>query len=162
MPALYRRPVDLLLFVFYAVSAAYGLLFSLPEALGVPVAPDSPWLPLRWLHGWAVTDEPAHLLVPLPPYLLAATAIDGFVHSPFLLVLLVALWRGWDGIRPWALLFAGSSVTNMAYYLLHTFLGDHPPPDTARYLVLNLPWLLMPLLLAWRMRRHRPFMASRS
>jgi hypothetical protein len=53
-----------------SVSVLYGFLFSLPEGLGVPVAPDSPWPPLRALHGWAVAEEPAHL--DPPPNLVAA------------------------------------------------------------------------------------------
>lgn len=152
-----RRPLDMLLVVFYTVSVVYGLLFSLPEALGVAVAADSWWPPLRWLAGWATSEEAGHLQHPLPIYLASASAIDGLVHSPFLLVMLYAIVRGRNWIRLWALLFAGSSVTNMYYYFMHTFLGEHPPPNTIFYLVFNLPWMLMPVLLAWRMWRPRPF-----
>ena len=152
-----RRPIDILLSAFYGISALYGLLFSLPEALGVPVSPDSPWPPLRWLYQWAVAEEPTHLQRPLPIFLLSASAIDGFVHAPFLLVLIYALATGKAGIRLWAILFAGSSVTNMYYYFMHTLLGDHPPPNTLYYLSFNLPWLLMPMLLAFRMRKTDPF-----
>ena len=53
--------LDLLLITFFSVSVAYGFLFSLPEGLGVPVSPDSPWPPLRALHDWAIAEEPAHL-----------------------------------------------------------------------------------------------------
>lgn len=152
-----KRPLDVFFVIFYTIAMLYGLLFSLPEGLGVPVSPDSPWVPLQWLHGWAVSDEPAHLLVPLPPYLVAATLLDGLVHAPFTLVLLYALWKGCNWIRPWALLFAGSAVTNMFYYFVQTFLGDYPPPNTVFYLCMNLPWMLVPMLLAWRMRKHCPF-----
>lgn len=152
-----RRPLDILLIAFYSISALYGLLFSLPEALGVAVSADSPWPPLRLLYGWAVAEEPTHLLRPLPLFLRSATAIDGFAHSPFLVVLIFALAAGKDWIRPWAILFAGSSITNMYYYFMQTLLGDHPPPNTLYYLAFNLPWLLMPMLLAWRMWRPRPF-----
>jgi hypothetical protein len=40
---------------------------------------------------------------------------------------------------------------------MYTFLGDHPPPNTVHYLIFNLPWLLVPVLLAWRMRKPDPF-----
>ena len=71
-----RRPLDLGLIAFFSVSVLYGFLFSLPEGLGVPVSADSPWPPLRSLHGGAVVQEPAHLrdqtrsmivAVPIPP-----------------------------------------------------------------------------------------------
>jgi hypothetical protein len=152
-----RRPIDVLLSAFYSISVLYGLLFNLPEALGIAVSPESPWPPLRWLYGWAVAEEPAHLMRPLPIYLRSAVAIDGFVHAPFLLVLIYALVTGKAWIRLWAMLFAGSSITNMYYYLMHTLLGEHPPPNTLYYLAFNLPWLLMPMLLAWRMRKAEPF-----
>ena len=58
---LWRRPIDLVLAAFFGVSILYGLLFSLPEGLGVPVSADSPWPPLRALYDWAVAQEPAHL-----------------------------------------------------------------------------------------------------
>lgn len=154
---LLRRPLDILLIAFYAISATYGLLFSLPEALGVPVSADSPWPPLRMLYDWSIAEEPTQLLQPLPVFLRSATIMDGFIHSPFLLVLIYALVKGKNWIRPWAILFAGSSVTNMHYYFMHTLLSDTPPPNTAYYLLFNLPWMLMPMLLAWRLWKPNPF-----
>jgi hypothetical protein len=50
MTSLINRPIDLVLTCFFAISVLYGFLFSLPEGLGVPVAPDSPWPPLRVLY----------------------------------------------------------------------------------------------------------------
>jgi len=153
------RPADIAFALFFGASAAYGLLISLPEALGVPVAPDSPWPPLRALYDWAVAQEPAHLDPPIS--LLTSACLDGFVHAPFLCVLIYALIRGRSWIRLPALLFVGSSVTNMFYYFAQTFAGPHPPPNTAYYLAFNLPWLIAPILLAVRMRRDDPFASDR-
>ena len=80
MTPVLKRPVDLILICFFAVSVTYGFLFSLPEGLGVPVAPDSPWPPLRALHDWAVAEEPAHL--DPPANLIAACLFDGFFQAP--------------------------------------------------------------------------------
>lgn len=154
---LLQRPIDCLLVAFYIISVLYGLLFNIPEALGVPVSPDSPWPPLRGLYEWAAAEEPTHLMDPLPVFLLSAVAIDGFIHTPFLMVMLYAIVKCKNWIRIGCLIFAGSSVTNMYYYFMATLLGDHPPPNTFYYLVFNLPWLLMPVLLAWRMRMEKPF-----
>jgi hypothetical protein len=155
-----RRPADLGFAVFFSFSAAYGLFISLPESLGVPVAPDSPWVPLRWLFDWAVAEEPAHLDPPIS--LISSTALDGFVHAPFLCVLIYALIRRKAWIRVPALIFAGSSITNMFYYFVQTFLGPHPPPNVAYYLAFNLPWLIAPMLLAVRMRGDDPFGSTRA
>ena len=152
-----KRPIDILLIAFYAVSFTYGFLFNIPEALGVAVSPESPWPPLRWLYEWAVAEEPAHLLVPLPIFLFSAVAIDAFIHTPFIAVMIYAIINEKNWIRLPCWLFAGSAITNMYYYFMATLLGDHPPPNTFYYLVFNLPWLLMPMLLVWRMRHPQPF-----
>ena len=153
-----RRPLDALLAAFFSFSVLYGLLFSLPEGLGVPVAPDSPWPPLRALYDWAVTQEPAHL--DPPPILIANCLLDGFVHAPFLVFLVYGLVRGRRWIRIPAFLYAGSAVTNMFLYFTQTFLGPHPPLELGTYLAFNLPWLLAPIVLAWRMRDPEPFLPA--
>ena len=152
---LLQRPLDLLLIAFFSISVLYGFLWSLPQGLGVPVAPDSPWPPLRALHDWAVRIEPAHL--DPSANLIASCLLDGFVHAPFLVVLIYALVTGRSWIRIPALLYVGSSLTNMSLYFYDTFFGAHPPLDLAVYIPMNLPWLVMPLLLAWRMRSPEPF-----
>jgi len=153
-----RRPVDAALAVFFTASVAYGLLFSLPEGLGVPVSADSPWPPLRALHAWAVSQEPAHL--DPPPILIAHCLLDGLVYAPFGALLVHGLVGARDWIRMPALLYAGSAVTNMFLYFAQTFLGPHPPPHLGTYLAFNLPWLLVPLVLARRMARPDPFGAG--
>jgi hypothetical protein len=144
-----ERPLDLVLAAFFSVSIVYGFLFSLPEALGVPVAPDSPWPPLRSLHGWAIAEEPAHL--DPPPVLVASLLFDGFVQSPFLVVLVYALVRAREWIRAPALVYAGAATLNMCFYFFQTFRGPAPPPHPAVYLPFNLPWLVAPIVLGWRM-----------
>jgi hypothetical protein len=130
------------------VSVLYGFLFSLPEGLGVPVAPDSPWPPLRALHDWAVAEEPAHL--DPPPNLIAACLFDGFFQAPALLFVIAGLARQRSWLRPLGIFYAGAAVTNMFFYFVQTFLGPHPPPNTAYYLAFNLPWLIAPAALGLR------------
>ena len=159
-PPLRRRKLDALLALFFSFSVAYGFLFSLPEGLGVPVAADSPWPPLRALHDWAVQQEPAHL--DPPPILIANCLLDGFVHAPFGLFLVYALVRGRRWIRIPAFVYVGSAVTNMFLYFTQTFLGPHPPLELGTYLAFNLPWLFAPIALAWRMRATDPFAMPRA
>jgi len=148
MKPIWRRPLDLFLVAFFSLSVVYGFLFSLPEGLGVPVAPDSPWPPLRLLYDWAIAEEPAHL--DPPPNLIAATLFDGFFSAPALLFVMIGLVRLPAWLRPLGLVYAGAAVTNMFFYFVQTFLGPHPPPNTAYYLVFNLPWLIMPAVLGAR------------
>jgi hypothetical protein len=154
-----RRPLDVALSAFFAISIVYGFAFSLPEALGVTVSPDSPWPPLRSLYGWAVTQEPGHLAP--TPTLIASLLFDGFVQSPFLLVLVYALLRARAWIRVPALVYCGAAIANMYFYFFATWFGAHPPPHPAIYWPLNLPWLIAPIVLAWRLWRDPPFATTR-
>lgn len=145
-----RRPLDLGLLLFFSISILYGFLFSLPEGLGVPVSADSPWPPLRSLHGWAVAQEPAHL--DPPANLIAACLFDGFFQAPMLCFLMWGLIRQSPAIRLPVLIYVGAAVTNMFFYFAETFLGPHPPENLAVYLPANIPWLIAPMILAWRVR----------
>lgn len=153
-----KRPLDLLLVLFFSISVLYGFLFSLPEGLGVPVSADSAWPPLRALHGWAVAEEPAHLDPPIS--LIVSCLFDGLFQAPFLTVLIYALLTQKAWIRLPSLVYAGASVTNMFYYFSQTFLGPDPPLNLITYLVFNLPWLIAPMVLALRMRKPEPFGAE--
>ena len=135
--------MDVAFIAFFSVSVLYGFLFSLPEGIGVPVAPDSPWPPLRALHDWAVAEEPAHLAP--PPNLIAACLFDGFFQSPALLFIIVGLVRLRSWLKPLGLIYAGAGTTNMFFYFMETFLGPHPPENLAYYLAFNLPWMIAPM-----------------
>lgn len=145
-----RHRLDYLFLPFFVIGAVYAAAFSLPEALGVPVTSDSWWPPLRSLHTWAFQQEPQHLHI--PPTLRASTLYDGFVQLPLLLLLTFGIGK----LKPWpwlptlGLVYAVSAVANMYFYFMQTFLGPDRPPHLGTYLPLNLPWLIVPILLACR------------
>jgi hypothetical protein len=149
-PPLVRRRLDYLLLPAMVLGILNSVALSLPEALGARVAPDSPWLPLRSLHTWAVQQEPQHLV--MPPALRASLLYDGFVQLALVLVLVVGLAgrKDWPWLRTLALVYAVSAVMNMYFYFMQTFLGPDSPPHLATYLPINLPWLLVPALVAYR------------
>jgi hypothetical protein len=157
MPAepVWKRPLDLVLVMFFSVSVLYGFLFSLPEGLGVPVTADSPWPPLQSLYGWAVAQEPAHL--DPPPQLIASCLFDGLFQAPILTFIIYGLVRCRAWVRTPAVIYAGAATTNMFFYFFETFFGPHPPPELAVYLPFNLPWLIAPIVLGLRVRRSPPF-----
>lgn len=147
---IYKRPLDLGLLFFFTLSILYGFLYSLPEGLGVSVAPDSPWPPLRSLYEWAVVHEPAHL--DPPANLIAACLFDGFFQAPMLCFLMWGLIKQSPIIKIPVLVYVGAAVTNMFFYFAETFMGPHPPQNLLVYLPANLPWLIAPMILAWRVR----------
>ena len=145
-----RRKLDYLLIPALILGIVNSIALSLPEGLGVPVAPDSPWPPLRSLHSWAVEQEPQHLV--MPPALRASLLYDGFVQLALLIVLVVALigLKRWPWLRTLAIVYAVSAVMNMYFYFMQTFLGPDEPPHLGTYLPINLPWLIVPILVGWR------------
>ena len=147
---LVRRRIDYLLLPAFVLGIVNSVTLSLPEGLGVSVSPDSPWPPLRSLHTWAVEQEPQHLV--MPPTLQASLLYDGFVQLGLLVVLTVGLGRlkSWPWLGSLAMVYAVSAVMNMYFYFMQTFLGPDRPPHLATYLPINLPWLLVPMLVAYR------------
>ena len=147
---LVRRRIDYLLIPAFVLGIINALVLSLPEGLGVPVAPDSPWPPLRALHTWGVEQEPQHLV--MPPTLQASLLYDAFVQLPLLVVLTIGLWRlkQWPWLPTLALVYSVSAVMNMYFYFMQTFLGPDSPPHLWTYLPLNLPWAIVPILVAYR------------
>ncbi|WAC93373.1 hypothetical protein [Mycobacterium sp. Aquia_213] len=147
---LVRRRIDYLLLPAFVLGIINALVLSLPEALGVPVATDSPWPPLRALHTWGVEQEPQHLV--MPPALRASLLYDGFVQLPLLVVLTIGVWKlkSWPWLPAVAMAYAVSALVNMYFYLMQTFLGPDSPSHLATYLPLNLPWVIVPMLVAYR------------
>jgi hypothetical protein len=150
MRPLVRHRLDYLFLPFFAIGALNGAVLSLPEALGVPVTADSPWPPLRSLHAWAVEQEPQHL--DIPPTLQASILYDGFVQLPLLLLLAYGFWKlkPWPWLQTLGLVYAISAVMNMFFYFMQTFLGPNSPSHLWTYLPLNLPWVIVPMLFAYR------------
>jgi hypothetical protein len=162
-PGLVRRRLDYVLIPALILGIVNSLVLSLPEGLGVRVAPDSPWPPLRHLHTWAVEQEPQHLV--MPPTLQASLLYDGTVQLVMMLVLVVALIRlnQWRWLPTLATVYAVAGVMNMYFYFMQTFLGPDRPPHLGTYLPINLPWLIVPILVAYRFwlispgaERHAP------
>lgn len=147
---LVRRPIDYLLLPAFVLGIINAVALSLPEGLGVAIAPDSPWPVLRWLHTWAVEQEPQHLV--MPPALQASLLYDTFVQLPLLVVLTIALWKlkSWPWLEAVALVYAVSAVMNMYFYFMQTFLGPDSPQHLWIYLPMNLPWAIVPILVAYR------------
>lgn len=150
MSRLVRRRLDYLLIPALSLGIVNSIVLSLPEALGVRVAPDSPWPPLRALHTWAVEQEPQHLV--MPPTLQASLLYDGTVQLALTVILVVALvtLKEWPWLRTLAIVYTVSAVMNMYFYFMQTFLGPDSPPHLWTYLPINLPWLLVPILVAYR------------
>jgi hypothetical protein len=134
--------------------------FTLDAALALGVALDgsSTSVTARILADVYVTGTDP-LLVDNPPFIRVMAAANAFVFGPFYLVLIYALWAGRAWIRLPALMYAATMTYNMVIVLGVHVVGDYEHDDLPKFLVFNLPFLLIPLALAWRMRSANPFCA---
>ena len=150
-----ERPGDwffVVAFSFFAFSSFFSDIYC---ALRVHLTPDSTNFWVRASYWYAADTDP--LLLALPTFLWIQTVISAFCFGPFYLVLVYALVRGCDWIRMPAVIYVSAMVYGMFIVLGVEYLGDLPPTYNFKFLAFNLPYLFIPLLLGWRMRRAQPF-----
>ena len=150
-----ERPGDwffVLAFGFFTLSS---WLSDTVPALGIPITPDSsnPLVRGAWLY--AKDADP--LLIAEPFYVRVSTFISAFVFGAFYPVLVYAFVRGRNWIRIPAIVYVSAMTYGMVMFLCMEFLGPLPPTNLPWFFSWNLPYLLIPLALAWRMRNIDPF-----
>jgi hypothetical protein len=139
-------------FAFFTWSSFFA---DTVNALDVRIAADSP-NPLARAAWWYASDTDP-LLIENPLSLRIQTAISAFVFGPFYVVLIYAFVRGRDWIRLPALLYVSAMTYGMVVFLSTEYFSATPPTNQPKFLAFNVPYLVVPLLLGWRMRRECPF-----
>jgi hypothetical protein len=154
------RATDLLLCALFCAFAAVAFTLDAALACGVPLDGSDTSLLARTLTGFYVGGTDA-LLVENPPFVRVMAAVNAFVFGPFYLVLAYALWARRRWIRVPALMYAAAMAYNMVIVLGVHLVGGYEHDQPLKFLGLNLPFLLAPLVLAWRMRSADPFSVRR-
>lgn len=149
-----KRPGDLFFTLCFASFAMTSFLFDSQVALNIPQSADGPLL-VRLNHWFASTADPILLKPPLA--LRTMITISAFVYGPFYLVLVYAFARKKNWIRIPALMYAATIVYSFAPIFVQTVWGDTRPTHLPLFLALYLPYLIVPLLLIYRMRHPEPF-----
>jgi hypothetical protein len=109
----------------------------------------------RALRGYTAAADP--LFGKMPPHVWVLMAISLFVFGPMDVAVVYALARCRTWIRVPGLLFAGAQITAMTTYFGIEAYGDLRPLSWATVIAANLPYVLFPALLAWRLRREPLF-----
>ena len=84
-------------------------------------------------------------------------ALVSLVFGPFYLAAIYAFVRAKNWIRVPALVWAGMMISIVTIILFEELAGPTPTPAPGIVVGANLPWLLFPFAVVWRMRRDRPF-----
>lgn len=157
-----ERRYDLVFIVFFALNLGFityvvdveQLVIADPNHFTYPLWPPRPLVDL--VHWWGRSFDPC--LMAREPWWRATIWIDVLGFGPFYAVALWAFVKGRDFIRVPSLLWAATMMTNVVVILFEELLGRHATPRPGVVVAANLPWLLVPPLVIWRMAgRDRPF-----
>jgi hypothetical protein len=149
------RSGDWFFVVAFTCFALSSWLSDIVPALGIPIGPDSP-NPLARAN-WFYARDADPLLIASPFYLQVSCFISAFVFGAFYPVLVYAFVTGANWIRVPAIVYVSAMTYGMVMFLCVEFLGPLPPTNLRWFLFWNLPYLLIPLALGWRMRHPHPF-----
>lgn len=153
-----ERKLDIffaVIFVIFAITS--GISDAIPT-LGIEMTPDSP-NPLARANYWYAIDADPLFLHP-PVWMRLVTGLSAFVYGPFYLVLSWCLVKGKNAIQLPAVIYATmiSTITGVIVFGVE-FFGEPQfrTLNPAKFLPLNLPYVLIPILLLVRMRKPLPF-----
>ena len=139
-------------FITYVVDLEQ-LVIADPARFTYPLWPPAPLVDL--VHWYGGRFDP--LLMARPPFWRMTIWIDVLYFGPFYLAAVYAFLRGRDWIRVPALVWAGLMTANVLIILMEERYGAWAAPSFPLVLALNLPWLLLPAAMIWRMRHDHPF-----
>lgn len=157
-----RRPLDVALVAFFAVNlllvtyviSLEQIAIQDPSRFAPPLWPPAPALAV--IHWWERTFDP--LLWARPAWYRATIWIDVLLFGPFYAFALFAFTRGRDWIRIPSIVWASMMFTNVVIILFDELWGAHATPHRAVVVGANAGWLLVPVLVIWRMARgEHPF-----
>ena len=118
-----------------------------------------PWPPGRLIalvHWWERTYDP--LLLARPAWYRATIWLDVLAFGPFYAVAIYAYVRGREWIRIPSIVWASVLFTNVFIILFDELWGVHAAPRPAVVVAANGAWLVVPVVVVWRMARDaHPF-----
>jgi hypothetical protein len=148
-----ERPIDRWLIAGFLTFAATSLLVDRLAALDVDFCGEQRmWGALCW-YGQNVDP----LFLANPQWLRVMSGISAWVFGPLYFALAWGFWRGVEAVRGPAVAWAIAMVYAMIVHLWMEAFGEHPPPSFALLIPVYLPYVVLPLVVLWRLRERSPF-----
>lgn len=157
-----QRPLDVALVAFFAVNLCFTtyvvsleqLVIADPFHFAPPVWPPERLVAL--VHWWEKSFDP--LLLARPAWYRATIWLDVLLFGPFYAFAIYAFARARDWIRVPSVIWASMLFTNVFIILFDELHGVHATPSPGVVVAANAPWLLVPLVVIWRVARsEHPF-----
>jgi len=100
-------------------------------------------------HWWGTNFDP--VLLERPVWWRMTIWIDAVFFGPFYMAAIYAFTKGKEWIRIPTVIYASVMLTNVTIILGEEFMGEFASPNIVAVLGANASWLIVPLLLLWRM-----------
>lgn len=154
----------------FSIFAVTSIVTDSVNGVNGSLDPASPYVVERFIYdSYARLADP--LLILNPPQVRVSAGISAFLWLPLYLFFIAAFIRGWNSIRPLGLVYGGALTHGMITYMSEGLFGFMATegwadpivcpgcvePSALYYLAANLPYLLVPALMIWRMWRSSPF-----
>ena len=146
-----------LFFITYIVDIEQ-LMIPDPNNFRQPIWPPAPMV--RMVHAYGSSFDP--LLLARPQWWKMTIWVDVLLYGPFYVLATYAFIKGRDWIRIPAFFYSGMMFMGVTIILGEEIAGPHATPHLPLVLGLNLPWLLMPIFLTFRLRKEQPFTNERT
>lgn len=153
-----ERRIDIFFAVVFAAFTITSIISDLLPTVGVDFSHPSTNFFVQSNYWYAHDADP--LFMNPPDWMRIVTGLSAFVYMPFYVVLVVCLLTGRNWVQLPAVIYATMivSLTGIVVFGVEFFgepaLRTHNP---AKFLVFNLPYVLVPLILLIRMRKPFPF-----
>jgi hypothetical protein len=148
------RTVDKVLVATFVLFAFTSFVMEPYVVFGVDLAAARDPFGRAW-HLYASRWDPLFLATPL--FLRVMCGIDAVVFGPMYVALIVGFLRRREWVRTLALVYASAIVYSTIVYFAVELLAPPPGTDLAMVILINVPYTVMPLVLAWRVRRAPVF-----
>jgi len=152
-----RRPLDIAILGFFLVNLLFityvvdleQLVIPDPAHFTYPLWPPRPAVDL--IHWYGRTFDP--VLIARPVWWKMTIVIDDVLFGPFYLFAIYAFIKGKSWIRIPSFWYSAMLFTNVVIILAEERFGSYATPQFPLVLLLNLPWLLFPLVITARLAR---------
>lgn len=159
-----QRPGDIIIVAFFLFNFFFitylvdieQLVIADPGSFSYPFWP--PPAAVDVIHNYAQMHDPD--ILARPAWWRATIWIDVLLFGPFYAVAIYAYIRGRAWIRIPSIIYGSMIITNVLIILMEERFGSTPAPDFAWVFLTNLPWLVIPGYVIFRMWRD-PFPFTR-
>lgn len=153
-----KRPFDYFFVVMFSLFFITSMISDMVPTLLGNLDPHSTNVFVKMNYDYAKGCDPLFLTPPI--WMRFVTGLSAFAYGPFYLVLVAAFIKGWNRIQLPAIIYgtAIAVITGVVVFGVE-FFGEPQwrCQNPGRFLPLNTPYVLIPIVLIIRMRKESPF-----